>query len=51
MRNRVKEIYKEVCVPKPNVYFVVVDEAKGETVENKVLCETKPEDIIVYFVT
>lgn len=51
MRDRVKKIYKEICVPKPEVHFFVIDQEKGESVEENVLRETKPEDVMVYFVT
>lgn len=52
MRNRVNELYKEICVPKPKCYFEVVDLEKGETVEEaSVLRGTNEQDIVVLFVT
>lgn len=55
MRNRVHELYKEVCVPKPAIHFAIVDQEKGETVDSKladnVLHGTRDEDIVVLFVT
>lgn len=50
MRNRVNDIYNDLCVPMPKPHFYVVDQEKGESVESK-----KPagesSDIFVYFVT
>lgn len=52
MRNRTNELYKKVCVPKAKPYFFVVDQEKGETIEEKVLRESfEPQDILILFVT
>lgn len=54
MRNRINELYKEVCVPNPESHFIIVDQAKGDTVEQyeeNVSHRTIDHDIYVYFVT